>query len=696
MTLQGNPLFIRPQDTAIWQSCETLNDLFADANNLEETCQLALNFILTTLGRESGALLVQRTGESAPLYTCTQKTPPGWQAASQPEIVLPLTIQETVSDEPDHVFTGRLSARPEEPVCAFSLEHPSGIQGTLFLFGGDCNPEEAGLLSLLGRTTARAIYIWRTHPLQRSYAGQLEALQTLAVELGSGGDLEKLHEQIILGLCRLLDAESGALVLPEQYPGGPIVHKIWLSGSLRTHVHHTKPGGLVQLSMERKSVIRCGKPSGEPAFASEWDAPLEMKVRSSMTAPLTIQSGNYGVVQVFNKRSGTFSEYEQELLSTMARLSAQSLQAVLLIRKLQVANADLEASHWELLHSRSTLRVLFDSIPASIYIIDAGYRLVALNRSRAQQTGKPSEDLLGRVCYAELYQRDTPCTSCRVRETLTSGTTTNRASRMRDAGDELVEWEITTYPIAGDDAKVLQAVILEQDVTEKRRLENILAQSEKLAAVGQLAAGIAHEINNPLTAIIANAQLLQRDLSEDSDLRESVDLIARAGARATQVVRNLLDFARRDQFEPQHIDVNENIRQALALVQHELRAREIILEFQPGERLPLVLASRDHLLGVWLNLLVNAIDAIEREGLIRVTTFVEAGQLRVTIADNGKGIAPEKLLRIFEPFYTTKASGRGTGLGLTVCQRIIKQHGGTIEVESVPGMGSQFSVSLPI
>jgi two-component system NtrC family sensor kinase len=218
-----------------------------------------------------------------------------------------------------------------------------------------------------------------------------------------------------------------------------------------------------------------------------------------------------------------------------------------------------------------------------------------------------------------------------------------------------------------------------------------------LAAVGQLAAGVAHEINNPLTAIIANAQMLKRKLSDNDELYEMVDLIARAGDRATQVVRNLLDFARKETYEFAPTNLNETIRKSIALIQHELVARSIDLTFEPDEAIPLIPASQDHLQGVWLNMLLNAMDAMENNhGEIRISTQLLGKEIRVKIVDNGKGIPPERISRIFEPFYTTKEPGKGTGLGLSVCHRIVKQHGGHILVDSQVGIGTEFTVVLPI
>ncbi|HJW91690.1 MAG TPA: ATP-binding protein [Anaerolineales bacterium] len=369
-----------------------------------------------------------------------------------------------------------------------------------------------------------------------------------------------------------------------------------------------------------------------------------------------------------------------------------------IVQQLQVANAALEAHRWQLLKSRNTLRALFDNIPLSFYIIGRDYKLVAVNLSRARRTVEMPSALVDKQCYVALFGRNEACPGCRVLETLLSGQRTLRIERDWAAGDEPIEWEIVSYPIFDEKGQVEQAILLEQDMTDKRRLETRLIQSEKLAVVGQLAAGIAHEINNPLTAIIANTQLLRREPGLEKDVQESLELIEVAGARAAQVVRNLLDLARKDQYNFEPANVNQSIDKALALLQHEFLSRSIQLVFDKGEALPEIMISPEHMQGVWVNLLLNAIDVTSNSepGKIQIVTSQRGNEVLVTIADNGAGIPPEKVTRIFEPFYTTKGPGHGTGLGLTICQRVIKQHGGHIFLASQLGAGTKFTVALPI
>jgi signal transduction histidine kinase len=354
-------------------------------------------------------------------------------------------------------------------------------------------------------------------------------------------------------------------------------------------------------------------------------------------------------------------------------------------------------SYRELMGSRNTLRAMYDSLPISIYIIDNNYTLAAINHSRSERVGGKPNQLVGGKCYEMLYLRSSPCPGCRASETFSTGENSVRMSRSWLDAEKFIEWEISTFPIFDERNIVTQTIIVEQDVTEKRNLESNLIQSEKLAAVGQLAAGVAHEINNPLTAIIANAQILRREIPvQDPDMLESIKLIEMAGTRASQVVRNLLGIARKEKYEFEPIDLNETLHNAISLVQHELVGRPIRVDLHLAEKMPRVVASQDQLQGVWINLILNAIDAIDKEtGLITITSAFDGNEFQVSITDNGKGIPSDHLPRVFEPFFTTKLPGRGTGLGLSVCMRAIRLHGGNLQVDSQYGKWTRFTVNLP-
>jgi signal transduction histidine kinase len=240
---------------------------------------------------------------------------------------------------------------------------------------------------------------------------------------------------------------------------------------------------------------------------------------------------------------------------------------------------------------------------------------------------------------------------------------------------------------------------LQRQMQELRRTQDQLMQAAKLAAIGELAAGIAHEVNNPLMVIIGTATVLRRR-PELSAIHDRLDTIETQGARATKLVRGLLDFARRRARTAMDIPIREPIERALALVADRLRkpALETIKLFDESD--PMVFGDRDELTQVFINLISNAADAMPRGGRLTLSTEVrrheDVAYLSVRVADTGVGIPPENRDKIFESFFTTKAEGQGTGLGLAVTLEIVKTHEGTIEVESAVGKGTTMIVNLPL
>ena len=264
-----------------------------------------------------------------------------------------------------------------------------------------------------------------------------------------------------------------------------------------------------------------------------------------------------------------------------------------------------------------------------------------------------------------------------IEETFRTGEPSSCTDRRRGEDGRWTEWEIHAYPVTGtdgatgaeqdllpDETFVDRVVVLVRDVTEQRWLETSLARSEKLASVGRLAAGLAHEINNPMTVVSANAQVLREEIPSDHPYYGSIKLIDRASERASRIVRNLLDFSRAEQYEFVQTDLNLSLQDAISLVESQVRRSNIDIVSELAYDLPLIWASPDHLHVVWLNLLLNARDAIEaaqRDGLIRVISHRRDAQVVVRVSDNGVGIPSDEINRIYDPFFTTKPPGKGTG-----------------------------------
>jgi PAS domain S-box-containing protein len=253
-------------------------------------------------------------------------------------------------------------------------------------------------------------------------------------------------------------------------------------------------------------------------------------------------------------------------------------------------------------------------------------------------------------------------------------------------------------PLSDERGDIEGVVLSGRDITDLKRLEEQLIQAEKLAAMGQMLAGVAHELNNPLTAVLGVTELLRERAGPDESFKRQLELTHRQARRAARIVQNLLEFSRPASPQKKLLDVNNLIERTLQLHEHSLRRNNIEVDFHPQTGLPGIVGDANQLIQVFLNLVTNAEQAIRevREaGRLQIRLGRSGNRLRITFQDDGVGILPEALPRLFDPFYTTKRPGGGTGLGLSICMSIIREHGGTIEAEALPAGGSAFTVFLP-
>ena len=261
---------------------------------------------------------------------------------------------------------------------------------------------------------------------------------------------------------------------------------------------------------------------------------------------------------------------------------------------------------------------------------------------------------------------------------------------------------VDRYQMLQDTIQILQTTQdeLQERMEAQHAAESRLIQAAKLAAVGEMAAGVAHELNNPLTTVAGFSELVLEDLPPKSPQREDLEMVLREAKRARSVVRRLLDFARQSESVRVRADLNEVVEDVVILTRHLMETSEVDLAMQLGKNLPWVLMDRDQIKQVVLNLLHNALHAMPQGGDLSVSTKTRQKNKRkwltLTVQDTGKGITANDLARVFEPFFTTKADDGGTGLGLAVSYGIVTDHAGFIDVQSAPDEGASFTVWLPI
>jgi two-component system NtrC family sensor kinase len=350
---------------------------------------------------------------------------------------------------------------------------------------------------------------------------------------------------------------------------------------------------------------------------------------------------------------------------------------------------------------------IVDALPVSLYVIDRDYRVQAWNRKRESGTqGVTREAALGRTIFEILHRAPAEKLRREFDEVFRTGRIQQFNIEARAAG-EARTYRITKLPMRITDGEPISHVItIGEDVTDWTAAQDRFAQSEKLAAIGQLAAGVMHEVNNPLATIATCAESLAQRFDEldargvelPSQARDFLKLIDGEVERCKTIVDSLLDFSRPAVAEKHPTDVNGTIEQALFLLRHQARFKRLPIETDFGADLPPALGNAEQLVQVFVALLQNAADAMEHDGRIIVRTrrgTTPGEEVVAEVQDEGRGIARNDLPRIFEPFFTTKEPGRGTGLGLSICYSIIAGHQGRMEVDSAVGAGSTFRILLP-
>lgn len=565
-------------------------------------------------------------------------------------------------------------------------------------------------LGQLFAAVSRALERHRITAQNRRLVWELRTINDIASGIARSLELSDVLTGALQGLVRAMNAECGAIRLRDE-PGDTFrVRAAIGAGPLHAVLGDEWPDD----SRPSDKVIATHAAVIVDDFSALSPLAAAQPLRSAISVPLLAGAELLGTLSLGSTRPRRFEVADQQLLATIAG------QIVVAIRNAQL--------HQSVLRAKQEWEQTFDAISDPIAVFNNRGELLRGNRALAERLSMPVTAMRRLSCSEVGFcGGHGECTDCAIR-----GALAQQQWRGEVTLPDGQIFSVTAFPVglAWSGPSVVQVA---KNVTEEmrtaRRLQLMseelvatngrlvaamnqlkstqaqLLQAEKLSAIGQLVAGVAHELNNPLTSVIGYAQLLEEELSDESMARSPGEIardlrrIAEESERAARIVRNLLAFARRQGAERAPQDLADICERVLALRRYEFRLSGIALDrrFMPG--LPKVLADGGQLQQVLLNLILNAEHAMrgeaQRQLVIGAHHDVDAGAVELFVTDSGHGIDPANLSRVFDPFFTTREVGQGTGLGLSICYGIVRDHGGQITVESTPGTGTTFRIALP-
>jgi two-component system, NtrC family, sensor kinase len=395
-------------------------------------------------------------------------------------------------------------------------------------------------------------------------------------------------------------------------------------------------------------------------------------------------------VMVLGRKASSepLSSEDMALLAAVAPQAATALENGRLYRQLRVKADELE-------RMREFSENILESLNDGLAVVNREDRIIRWNRRLEELYGLRHEAVVGRrldeildARFLEMLasaRRDAPEGAAMYKVPLTTG---------HDPARRLLV-NVATTPLRDSDGAIAGTIVVVEDISTRVQLEEQLQISEKMASIGLLAAGVAHEVNTPLTGISSFVQMLMQGAEPDDPKTKVLEKIERQTFRAAKIVNGLLNLARPAQVDSGPVDLNAVINDVLSLLEHQLRTGRIQVRKELALAPPFVQGIEYKLQQVFLNLFLNARDAMPKGGWLTIATRTDGDHVAVEVGDTGSGIPVDQLSRIYDPFFTTKEIGKGTGLGLSITYGIVQEHGGAIACDSVPGQGTRFTLTLP-
>jgi PAS domain S-box-containing protein len=560
-----------------------------------------------------------------------------------------------------------------------------------FLPGADRN--STGFWALFATLVVAVVAPWLWKSIQtgldrlyyRDRYDYRRALLSFTRDLNSDLDVNRLGQRLVDRIAETLGIDRIALMLPDRTESRRfVVHAV---SGLPSEIQSIEPNSTLAARLMDGQTVTIEESAAAKRLGAEAVAWREAGYSSFV--PCVSNDLTIALIAVGRRAHGDpLSSEDMSLLAAVAGQAATAVENARLYSQLQDKANEIEIVRQfnaNVVESLTDALVVVDRVDCVLMWNGRAESLLGVDRDRA--VGRPIASIFHRAFYDTVVaaRRDSP-----------RGTTLFRVQLSPASGDgrELLA-NLAIAPLRQPDREEAGWILVIADVTDRASLEEQLRLSEKMAAIGLLAAGVAHEVNTPLTGISSFTQLLLERSEAEDPRRELLQKIERQTFRAAKIVNNLLNLARPSGGEAGPVDINVIIGDVLSLLEHQLRASRVQVRRELSECPVMVKGLEYKLQQVFLNLFLNARDAMPKGGWLSVASRVRGNDVIVEVSDTGVGIPPEHLARIYDPFFTTKSDGRGTGLGLSVTYGIVQEHGGTLACESDYGQGTRFKLVLP-
>ncbi len=568
---------------------------------------------------------------------------------------------------------------------AVPLLHDGRLLGTLSgarTTPGVFSPEDVQMLAALAEHAATVLAQVDLLGESERRRATAEALAALAAEVSAAHEPDAVLDRVLGYVKQLVDAEIAHLDVVRAPEGqATLVKLVGARGDRLARAVPAEGQGIGGWVMQRDRPFRTDDYLTEPRITHELDDVVrEEGITAYLAVPVRLRGQLVGILGAIRRTPRPFTDDDERVLGQLAAQAAVALGNVWLYREATRAKAQWEAT--------------VDHLHEGLALVDARRRILRINRTLASWVGREPDELAGRALDDVLDTYASEEARARL-----AGAQSGEPPRLTTVEAPALgrTLEETLAPVA-QAAGVHGLVVMLRDVTEARRMQEQLLRTEKLASLGEMLAGVAHELNNPLTGVLGFAQLLEAQVADPLH-REDLRKLAQEAMRAARIVQQLLRFARQHSPERRATDLNHLATAAALAIEVETRAAGITVETDLAPDLPASFLDPHQMQQVVLALVTNAHQAMAgagRTGRIRIVTREAAGILELDVSDQGPGIPPDILPRIFDPFFTTKGPRAGTGLGLSLCHSVITAHGGEIWVDGAPGTGATFHVRLPV